>query len=111
MRKRKNLIPTLLLAILFWGGLGCLVYKVSPHTPLPLGLPIPIPSLPLFFLLLFLAFFLSFALLFNNTRRGFLLATGLTALVLLRFFNLLHPLYIVLVIALLVTLELYFLKK
>lgn len=111
MRRRKRLIPTVLLAVLCWGGLGYLVYSMSPHQSLPVQSPIPIPTLPLFFFILFLAFFLSFALLLNSTRRGLLVALGLTSLALLRFLKLFHPLYIVLVLALLVTIEVYFLKK
>lgn len=109
MRKRKNLIPMVFLTLLSWSGIGYLMYAQSPNGTLPLPLPID-PKL-LFFLLLFLAFLFSFSLLFQNTRRGILIAIGLTALTLLRFFHFFHPLYIVFIFALLLTLELYFVKS
>lgn len=109
MRRRKNLIPMLFLAVVCWVGVGYLIYAVSPNRPLPT--PLPIDSKTPFFLLLFLTLFFSLTLLFNNTRRGFLVALGLTALVLLRFFKFFHPLYIVLVLAILFTVELFFAKK
>lgn len=102
MRRRKRVIPTLLLAILSWGGLGYLVYKTSPQEEL---------LLIAFFLLLFLGAFLTASLTFNNSRRGFLIALCLVALALLRFFKLFHPLYIILLLALIVTAEMYFLKR
>lgn len=111
MARRKTLIPTIFLAVLAWAGAGYLIYKTSPNAPLPISSPFPIPSVSVFFLLLFLACFLSFALVFNNTRRGFLVSVGLTALATLRLFHLFHPLYIILIIALLITTEIYFLKR
>ena len=101
MRRKRKLIPTILLTILSWGSLGFLVYKIPPTSNFIL----------LFFLLFFLALLLSFALLFANTRRGFLFALGILTLALLRFFHLFHPLYIVLVLSLLLTTELFFLRK
>lgn len=102
MRRKKRFIPTLLLTVLSWGGFGYVLFNVSP---------MGFVSKILFFALLFFALFLSIALLLNNTRRGFLIALGILVLALLRFFELFHPLYIVLVVALLLTVELYFLKK
>lgn len=110
MRRKKRLIPTLILAIIGWGGLGYLIYKTSPKESLSI-FPIAMPTLVVFFLLLFLAVFITTSLLLNNSRRGFLIALGLVTLVLLRFFKLFHPLYIVFILALLVTMEIYALKK
>src|SRR3989344_5380812 len=109
MRRKKRLIPTLILTVILWAALGYFVYSFSPNTPLPL--PILIDPKIIFFLMLFLALFLSFSLLFNNTRRGILLALGIVSIVLLRFFQLFHALYIVFVISILITIEIYFLKR
>ncbi|MBI2036086.1 hypothetical protein HYT17_00400 [Candidatus Microgenomates bacterium] len=101
MGRRKNFFPTVVAILFSWGSLAYLIYKIPPTDAWIAG----------FFLLLFLSLFLSASLLFNNTRRGFLVAGGLTVIALLRFFHLFYPLYIILVIALLVTIEVYFLKK
>lgn len=105
MRRKKNLIPTLVLALLSWSALGYFIYAFSPHTSLPL---LPLDPKIVFSLVVFLALFFSFTLLFQNTRRGFLVGLGLTTLIILRFFQFFHPLYIVLIVALLLTTELYF---
>ncbi len=101
MGRRKNFIPTVFFTLLSWGGLGYLIYKIPPTAF----------WIIVFFILLFFVFFLTFSLVLNNTRRGGLVASGLTAIALLLFFHLVYPLYIILVIALLITVEVYFLKK
>jgi len=111
VRRKKIIIPLALLALFSWGGLGTLFYTVSPATALPFPKPLTISPLPVFFLLFFLALFSSSTLLINSIRRGLLIAFGITILLLLRFFKLFHPLYIVLIVGLLITTEIYFRKK
>src|SRR5438309_649492 len=110
MRKRKNFVGTFLLAVLCWGGLGYIVYQFSPNTTVATKLLFFDPKI-LFFLCLFLALVFSFSLLLQNTRRGILVALGCTSLALLRFFHLFHPLYIILIVSLVLTTELYFVKR
>lgn len=49
--------------------------------------------------------------LLNNVRRSMLLGLGFTTFLLLRYLHLHHPLYLVLLLASLISLELYFQKR
>jgi len=102
MRRRKNFLPTLLLAILFWLVWGWLVYSFAPTDNV---------LLIAFFLLLFLASFLTLALIFANSRRGFITALGLICFLILRFYQLGNVLNLVLLGGILVTLNLYLAKR
>lgn len=65
----------------------------------------------IFILFFFIIFFTCLSLclyLFNNVRRSVLLSLGIIAFLLLRFLQLRHPLYLVLLLASLISLELYF---
>ena len=97
-RKRKNFLPTLLLALLFWAGWGWLVYSQPPANNLILfG----------FYSLLFLALFLTAALILANSRRGFLFATAAIIFLIFRYYQLANPLNLVLLLGILIALELY----
>ena len=75
-RRRKNFFPTLILIFFFWTTLGLMVYFVEPETLK--NILIPGLYLP-FFLNLFLALFFTLAIIFINSRRGFLISLGITA--------------------------------
>ncbi len=98
LKHRGNFLPTLLLAILFWVGWGCLVYFLPPKNGLLLFT---------FCLLLFAAVFLTFALIFANSRRGLLIAIALIGFLLLRYYELENILNITLLTAILICIELY----
>ena len=64
-----------------------------------------------FYFFLFVAFFLTISLLLANSRRGFLSASALIAFLLLRQFEQGHIINLVLVFAILSSIELYFWKN
>ncbi len=64
-----------------------------------------------FFLLFFLATLLNSLFLFNNVRRGLLVSFGLSIFFLLRMLNLREPLYPILLIITLISLEVLFRTK
>lgn len=75
---RKNFLPTAIISLILWSLLALLIYFFSPQDQF---------ALPVFFLLLFFSLFFSLALLITHTRRGLLLATGITLFLLLRYFG------------------------
>jgi hypothetical protein len=100
-RKRRNFLPTLFFALLFWIGWSWLVYTFPPNSDWLLAL---------FFLLLFLAVFLTGALIFANSRRGFLLATAIIVFLILRYHQLANFLNLSLFLGILLCLEIYYVK-
>lgn len=98
-RKRKNFLPTFILAILFWCGWGWLVYSIPPDSSFIIAV---------FYLLLFLAVFLTSSLFFANSRRGLLLAVWLISFLFFRYHGLGNYLNLLLLTGILVSLELYF---
>ncbi len=100
--QRENFLPTLLLAILTWLIWFYFFYFQTPETTLIIFL---------FYFSLFLSFFLTISLLLANSRRGFLAAMALITILLLRQFEQAHFLNLILVFALLSSIELYFWKK
>lgn len=99
LKHRRNFLPTLLLSTLFWIGWGCLVYFLPPENTLLIFA---------FYILLSIAVFLTFALIFANSRRGLLIATALIGFLLLRYYHLGNPLNISLLLVILICLELYY---
>jgi hypothetical protein len=99
IKRRKNFLPTLLLAILSWGTLACLIYFTAPkNNLLILG----------FYFLLLVAIFLTFALLFANSRRGLLVAVAGVGFLVFRYFDLANYLNLILFGGVLICLELFF---
>lgn len=101
-KKRKNFLPTFLLTVLLWLSLFFLVSFVDPNT---LGV------IPLFFFLIFFAFLFSFATLLANSRRGLSISVFLTLFLILRYFGIGNILNFLLLLGLLITSEIYFLKN
>jgi hypothetical protein len=101
-RKRENFLPTLLLAILAWLGLVYIFYFQAPESNYIVGL---------FYLFLFIAFFLTISLLLANSRHGFLSALALISILLLRQFEQFHIINLVLLFALLISIEIFFWRK
>jgi len=102
IKRRKSFFPTLLLAIFFWIGWGWLFYSTAPASNF---------VLLTFYFLLFLALFLTGALIFANSRRGFLIAIGAIGFLIFRYYDLANYLNLILFVGILISLELYFVKR
>jgi len=101
MKRRKNFLPTLVLAMIFWGFWGFILFKVPPSSL----------SVISFYLVLFLALFLSAALIFANSRRGLLLASFFIAFLMFRYFQIANWLNVGLLTGIYLSLELYFSRQ
>lgn len=97
--KRKKLYLTLILAILFWLGWLALVFLYPPLNNFLIFS---------FFVLLFLALFLTASLIFKNSRRGLFLTLFIISFLLLRLFKLANLLNIIFLAGIFLSLELYF---
>ncbi len=102
LSQRENFLPTLFLAILAWLGWIYLFYFQAPESSYVIGL---------FYLFLFIALFLTISLLLANSRRGFLSALALISFLLLRQFEQGHIINLLLVFALLISIEIFFWRK
>ncbi|OGY19103.1 MAG: hypothetical protein A3F04_01630 [Candidatus Chisholmbacteria bacterium RIFCSPHIGHO2_12_FULL_49_9] len=101
--RRRNFLPALFFALLFWGVVGFFIFFVDPELVrdwLFHGTYLP------FFLSLWLALFLTASLLFAHTRRGFLLSFGVIVFLALRVLGLGHLLNAILLFSFLVFFEL-----
>jgi hypothetical protein len=97
--KRKNFLPTLLITILLWGLLAGLIYFVDPGT---FGMVI------LFFLILFITLLFTFSLIFASTRRGLIGSISLLFFFILAYLGVGNILNLLLIVAIAISLELYF---
>lgn len=102
MKHNKNFLPTLFVALFLWLAFLFLVVFTAPSSPL---------LLTTFYLLLFLALFLTFSLVLANSRRGGLLAAGMTVFLLLRQTQMVNYLNLILLMGILISLELYLRKR
>jgi hypothetical protein len=100
--RRKNFLPTLLVTIFLWLLVAGIIYFIDPHT---------FGVLPLFFVLILIAFLFSFSIIFSHTRRGFLAALGLTLFIILRYFGVGNILNLLLISGVIIALEIYFTRK
>jgi len=75
-KRRRNFFPALILALVFWGLWGWFVYSFPPTNNL---------ILLTFYFLLFLAIFLTSALIFANSRLGILTALWFIFLLIFRY--------------------------
>lgn len=103
--KRKNYLPTLALIVVLWALLGLMIIYVEPG--LIKDILIPGIYLP-FFLLFFPASFFTLAIIWSNSRRGFLSAFGLTVFLLLKILGLGNALNLLLIFGILVAVDHYF---
>jgi hypothetical protein len=99
LKKRKNFLPALTIAILFWGLLGFIIYFVDPQT---FGI------VPLLFIITFFTSLFTFSILLGNTRRGIIVSIGLTLFLILRYFAVGNILNLFLIIATAIAVETYF---
>ncbi len=99
---RKNFLPTMLAIFILWFGIFFIIYFLDPFS---------FGVIPLFFIVLFFALLFSFSMLFANTRRGLLSASGMTIFLLLRYFGVGNFLNLILIVGLSATIEVYFVKS
>jgi len=97
-RQRKNFLPTLVLATLFWGLWGWLVWSFPPTNNL---------LLITFYLLLFTTVFLTSALIFANSKFGFLTACFVVLVLIFRYFQIGNILNILLLAGIFISLGFY----
>lgn len=101
-RRRKNFLPTILLALLNWGVVAFFVLAVDPE--IIRDFPIA-GSYFLFFVFLFMATFLTVSLILVHARRGLLTAIGLVVFLYLRLLGLGHLLNALLLFSFLLIFE------
>jgi hypothetical protein len=77
-KRKKNFLPALILAIVFWGFWGWVVYSSVPESGL---------TIFLFYLLLFASVFFTTALAFGNSNLGLLSAFWVIIFLNFRFFK------------------------
>jgi len=99
--RRKNFLPTLILAILLWCVWFWFIFSFPPANNF---------LLLTFYSLLFLATFLTAALIFANSRRGFFISLFLTIFLLFRYYEIANPLNLTLLIGIFISLEVYLSK-
>lgn len=102
MRQKRRNSWFLLFGLIGLSGLGWYVNNVAPNS---------FQALLIFFVTFFLSSSLILLYFLNNVRRGLLLSVGIVTYLLLRLLNLREPLYVLLLIACLASLELYFKKR
>ena len=120
MNRRKRSFWLLVLSLLSLAALIYLIVSFSPSSKLhlPLGAlakwgitNYQLPILPVFFLLLFTFLFSLLSYLSRNLRRGATIGLLIITYLTFRMLNLDSPLFIVLLIALFISLELFFKKR
>lgn len=102
IRRRKNFFPTFLLAILFWLGWIFILFKVPP---------VSFAAMFFFYLFLFLAVFLTAALILAHSRRGFLVSLLIIFVLLFRYYQIGNLLNLFLLLTIFAALEAYFTKR
>jgi hypothetical protein len=100
--KRKNFLPTLIITIFLWTGLGGLIYFVDPGT---------FGAVFLFFILFFASLLFTFSLLFANSRRGLISTFAITLFAILLYLGVGNILNFLLLVAIAACIELYFAHK
>ena len=102
IKRRKNFLPALILALAFWGLLGWLVFSFSPANNLLIFI---------FYLCLFLAFFLTSSLVFANSKLGIIAALWFILFLLFRYFKICNLLNLSLLTIIFLLLGIYLFKS
>jgi len=97
--RRKRFIPKIFLILFLWTAWFCLIFKFPPETPSIIGV---------FFLLFFGALSSTLSLILSNQKYAFLLAGTSTVFLVLRILKMANILNIILLLALTLTLGLFF---
>ncbi len=103
MFHKNDINPTwIVLAIAAISGIGVITNTYDPQNTFALGM---------FFLCIFMLIFSILSLILNNTKRPFLWSTLLTTLLFVRSLKLFDLIYIILLLAIALSLELYWRKR
>jgi len=100
--RRRNFLPTFLLAILAWLVWFYFLLSFSPEKSI---------FIFIFYLFFLLANFLTLSLVFGNTRRGFLTSLAFASLLFLKQIQQAHILNLILLGGILLSIELYFNRR
>src|SRR3989344_9373806 len=109
MRRKKKNVWLLTLSILSLSSFIYFINSFSPSSNLPIA-NYQIPIIPAFFLVFFIFLFFLSSYLLDNFRRAITIGVLICLYFTLRLFDLNNPLYIILLVALFISIEL-FLKK
>ena len=90
------------MTIFLWLLTFALIYFVEPDIPF---------VIPLFFLLVFLAFLFTFSTALANSRRGLVLSSAVTVFLFLRFLGVGNIINLLLIAGIVISLEVYSYKK
>src|SRR3989338_6526074 len=96
---RKNFFPTLIIIVVLWTLLVMVIYFVDPDA---------MGSIPLFFILFFLALLFTLSTLFANTRRGLIATCSITVFLILRYLGVGNIINFLLLLGLAIASEFYF---
>lgn len=98
VKLRKNLLPAFFIILVLWGFFIFIVMFVDPFLSW---------TLPVFFLSLFSASFLTISILLANTRRGFLYALMIVLFFLFRYLGIGNVVSLFLLLGLFITVDFY----
>ena len=101
-KQRQNFLPTFLTSIFLWILICLILYLFPPNSSI---------IILIFLIILFFALFLSFSLFFANSRRGLFFSLFIIIFLILRLLKIGHPLNLLLLILIFLTLEIYFSKR
>lgn len=107
---KKHPWPLLLLGIIFFIFLGYGITNWSPDFTIVIG-SLKISILLLFFILLFAAMYTIIGYFTISSLQGFIFATAVIIYLLLRYFGITHPLFGLLLLAMLISIEFAIYKK
>lgn len=107
---KKHPWPLLIFSLLFFGLIGYLVVNWSPHYVITLG-SLKLSLLIPFFVLLFAGIYAFVAYFMISFLQGLIIAGTIIAYLLLRFFGITHPLFGILLLAMLISIEFAIYKK
>ena len=110
MRARKKHLPYLYISIPLLIILVVVIILINPQKNLEIA-GISIPSLPIFFTLLFLFLFSLLSFLLLHTRRGALVALFISSFLLLRAAGFREFYYVVIILVILILIELFYIKR
>lgn len=101
VRLRKNFGPTLIVILALWTALTYVFLFIDPART---------AAVPVFFFLLFAALVFTLSTLLANTRRGVILSVGTTVYLLLMYLGVGTFINFILIIAITIFMEIYFIK-
>ena len=102
VKLRKNFFPTLLVIVVFWLTLGSIIYFVDPES---------FGAILLFFLILLFALLFTTSTLFANTKRGLIITLAIIFFLILKYLGVGNVVNFLLIFALAIVFEIFYLKK